>query len=287
MKTRHKAIVSYSDKYVADKYHSNYILTFLQHEHLRMNTALVEERRKKGIVVKRFVTKKRLRQEVAPPSKEFITDFTTSHRELFANFKREKNAERSDSLINEELAPCNVPEVAGHLIQQLTQIPSGTDAAPQYERAIAGILELLFYPSLMNPDAQTRIHGGRKRIDITYDNAASEGFFFRLHNQHNTPSPFIFVECKNYSSDPANPELDQLSGRFSPNRGQFGLLVCRTIIDMNLFLNRCADTFGDSRGTIIPLVDLDLVAALTQIRDGHENPIEAILQQRFRQIALQ
>ena len=40
------------------------------------------------------------------------------------------------------------------------------------------------------------------------------------------------VECKNYSRDLKNPELEQLSGRFSPRRGQVGIAACRTIEDV-------------------------------------------------------
>jgi len=67
------------------------------------------------------------------------------------------------------------------------------------------------------------------------------------------PSAYIPAECKNYSSDPANPALDQLAGRFSTKRGKFGLLICRKFDNKNLFIQRCKDTAQDGRGFIVPL----------------------------------
>ncbi len=130
------------------------------------------------------------------------------------------------------------------------------------------------------------IHEGRKRIDLTFDNAATAGFFFRLHTTLNTPAQFTIIECKNYSRDIANPELDQLSGRFSLHRGKFGLAVCRTIDDMPKFLSRCADTYRDGRGVIIPLVDTDLINLLEAIKENRGDSGEELLTTRFRAIAL-
>lgn len=87
----------------------------------------------------------------------------------------------------------------------------------------------------------------RKRIDITYQNAAKNGFFEFLVN-NNIPCPFVICECKNYSEDPKNPELDQLSGRFSPRRGRFGILICRKVEDKSLMAKRCKDMADDDRG---------------------------------------
>jgi hypothetical protein len=68
----------------------------------------------------------------------------------------------------------------------------------------------------------------------------------------------VFVECKNYGSEIGNPELDQISGRFSPSRGRFGILTCRSFENKGLFVQRCIDTAHDDRGFVIPLDDDDL-----------------------------
>src|ERR1700722_10084122 len=96
------------------------------------------------------------------------------------------------------------------------------------------------YPPLTSPISQHPIHEGRKRIDITYTNMATAGFFKWLAAHY--PSAQIFVECKNCTRDLKNPELDQLSSRFSPSRGQVGLLACRSLEDKELFERRCRDT---------------------------------------------
>jgi hypothetical protein len=280
-----KAVVSYSEAYTPQRYHQHFILNFLQHEQLRLGTALVERRVLKNGDVKRFVTKKRLKATIAPPSKEFITQFTSEHPDVFQQFRAEAQ-HKVRSLSNEELGPDQTTTVAAYLLRELTSTPPGPENATKYHKIIAAVLELLLYPHLITPETEVKIHAGRKRIDITYDNAASEGFFWKLHNQYRTPSQFIFVECKNYSGDPANPELDQLSGRFSPNRGQCGIIVCRNIDRMDTFLQRCADTYADQRGTVLPLVDQDLVEALQLLSGGNESNLEQKLQERFRRIAL-
>lgn len=55
---------------------------------------------------------------------------------------------------------------------------------------------------------------------------------------------------------------------------------------METFIARCADTYTDDRGLIIPLVDNDLIKILEQMKDGVERPEEVLLMERYRSTAL-
>lgn len=70
------------------------------------------------------------------------------------------------------------------------------------------------------------------------------------------------IECKNYSKDLKNPELDQMAGRFSPNRGRFGIICCRSIKDKKLIIDSEHDTVIDNRGWIIHLTDEEIIELL-------------------------
>ena len=114
-------------------------------------------------------------------------------------------------------------------------------------------------------------------IDITFENASEKGFFFDFPFKNPAiPCNFVMVECKNYVGEVANPELDQLAGRFSPRRGRFGILACRSLDENAGFLKRCADTFTDDRGLIIPITDADIIAALARYPEKGPNAFEEI-----------
>jgi hypothetical protein len=91
----------------------------------------------------------------------------------------------------------------------------------------------------------------------------------------------IMVECKNYSKDPANPELDQLAGRFSINRGQLGMLLYRSVEDYGRLCARCRDAAQDGRGFMLALGDEQVTEFLELIADGQRAVIDARLQAMF------
>ena len=156
----------------------------------------------------------------------------------------------------------------------------------EYHRVVVSILDFLFYPHLTKPSVEQKIHQGRKRVDVTFDNGATSGFFAALANQAQLTCRYVFAECKNYGRDVGNPEIDQLSGRFSVNTGRFGLLLCRAVENINLLYERCRDTLRDGRGLVIPLVDEDLVDSLRQRARGQGFHLETKLDQAYRRIAL-
>ena len=212
-----KGVVSFCSDYTPDNYYNHFVLNFMQNEHIQLNSALVQQR---GDGTK-FVTKKSLKERF-PMSKDFLADFSQRHPEILAKFKQES---KTTTLTNLELSAESTRDLANFLIQELKSIPTGPAEATRYHRLITGVLEFLFYPNLIYPTLEVEIHDGRKRIDITFDNAAVDGIFFRLSNAMRLPCQFIMVECKNYTSDPANPELDQLSGTLFTKQRKSRIIV--------------------------------------------------------------
>jgi len=135
---------------------------------------------------------------------------------------------------------------------------------------------------LCHPQKQHKIHGGRKRIDITYSNEARSGFFNWVSLHY--PSAFIFVECKNYGKEIGNPELDQLAGRFSPSRGKVGMLVFRSIDDAERLFRSCKDTAGDDRGFILTLTDAEIEQLLLEAQSTSGPPTYQLLKDKFSRL---
>lgn len=280
-----KGVVSYVKEYNHGKYHQHYALEFLQEDHLRRNTTLVQTTyNEDGTIRRRFVTKKDLIERELPSDKELLLDFTRRHPAVFNDFRRE-TAEDIQALPDSEFEFINVDDLINHLIGRLRNTSRGDRDAAAYHSLMVGILEFIFYPNLINPIKEAEINEGRKRIDISFDNGAPDGgFFHRLQHAFRIPCPYIFVECKNYSKDIANPELDQMVGRLSPNRGKFGIIVCRDINDEVRFIQRCADSYIADHGLIIPLTDEDVIAMLEQKRAGVMHPEDEILSSKARAI---
>lgn len=280
-----KGIVSYSTAYSAGRFHRHFVLSYLQNEHLRLNSALVQRKKLKGGKESVWVRKSDIQAHEAPFDKDYLTRFTQQHVDVFRNFKRTAG-ENISSLDNHELTERDAIEVIDYLRDELTNIEAGPRMAGSYHRLVVGILELAFYPSLIYPEVEREINDGRKRIDIIFENAAKEGFFARLHQTHGITCPYIFIECKNYSRDVANPELDQMIGRFSPNKGKYGIVVCRDVDDMETLLMRCRDAHVNQQGTAMPLVDDDLHRMLDALRLNDREIIERLMSGRLRRVVL-
>lgn len=248
-----KAIVRRHLQYDVDEYYRHFLLEHLRQVELDANSSLVEVLKNK----KRRVTKKALTVKYGK-GKKAIVRASLKYPEVLARYKQEKAGKDIIPLTHEDIAAIEGQDTPDwdRLLKDVTSLPTGKESADQYEKAVEALLTALFYPDLTSPRTQHKIHEGRKRIDITYTNMAQGGFFRWLSLNYTAMQ--VFVECKNYGKDVTNPELDQLTGRFGPSRGQVGLLVCRSFKDKKRFLASCRDSAKDARGYVIALDDKDL-----------------------------
>jgi len=171
-----------------------------------------------------------------------------------------------------------IPSMASTLVA----LKPGNEEADAFVKIIAPILEALLGPSLKSPVVECKINEGRKRVDIVFSNVATSGFFGRLPS-HGVVCPFVFVECKNYSTDPANPEVDQLAGRLDMIRGMLGFLVCRQIEKKEQLIARCRDVLRQGK-YILVLEDKDILQ-LARLRAGNrQEAIDSYLDLLYRQL---
>ena len=261
-----KSIVRLNADYNVSTYYRHYILERLKEEEKQQNSSLVEiikTGKKKG---EKKVYKKDLMDKYGTQSKTVSIEQTDRFPDILKQYK-EDHSDPTPALNHRQIAeaegtePPNWPE----LLSAVTTLDPGKRQAYRYEDAIVDLLNALLYPSLVDPETQTPLHDGLKRVDITYTNNAFAGFFEWLARRYD--APYVFVECKNYGDEIGNPDVDQLAMRFSKQRGKFGLLVCRKIEDRAKLLKRCQGVAKDGHGFIICLDDDDLAQLINESKN--------------------
>lgn len=275
-----KSIVRKKLDFDASNYFNNYVLEFLADAEISAGSSLVHLLKDKSPKV----YKKDLKRKYGT-GKAVAVEITKRHPEILEGFRNGKRDRFQGPLANEDLAEAAnlvLPDFQDRL-DDMKALAPGKAQANSYHKAIERLLTGVLSPDLTFPYKEFPIHNGRKRIDIFYANSASVGFFAWLAKHY--PAANVVVECKNYNGDPSNPELDQLASRFSPSRGQFGFLVCRSFQDKDLFWARCRDTAKDGRGWIIPLDDDDLVE-LVEAREvePHSQQLWFFFRNRFNRL---
>lgn len=276
-----KSIVRLAGVYDVGSYYRHYLLPEMQKQHLASGSSLVEVLKNKA----RRVTKKSL-IDLYGSGKDAVAKLTEENPGVLAKYKKAKAEDPSYPISNSQFS-----EIEGStnvqlfdLYKAVTDVPVGRAHAHKYERAVEGLLSALLYPSLVHPVRQSPINQGRKIVDLRFTNSARAGFFFWI-KQHYT-APYVFIEFKNYAEDVKNPELDQLSGRFSKSGGQVGILICRGVSDRKKIDAMCRDTAKDGRGYMIVLDDADLEILVKSTSAMHYDASRTILNDRFDQLVL-
>lgn len=263
----------------SQEFYNFHMVEFLQTEYLNAGAALVETL-KNGT---RRVTKTSVK-EVHPLIKDDLAAFVRDHPEVLEAYKKLKGASGPPELDDLELG-FDESAFATALIERLADIPMGADNASSYHSLAMGICTFLFFPHLITPVKEYEQHEGRKRVDIKYTNAANGGFFHHVLSAPQTRAMSVYVECKNYNRRVANPELDQLAGRFNIRQGKFGLLLCRHMENRQRVIAGCRDTCLDDRGVMLPIEDSDLVAMLQLIQNDRRSRIDQYLHKIFDEVA--
>ncbi len=235
-----------------------------------------------GDIRKKVVYKKTV-DEHYPTNKDFLTDFSLAHPEVIDRYRDTlKDIASKIPDINDE----NYKEalLANKLKEELLAIPTGAASANEYHDYCLSVISFLFFPNLIYPKKEREINEGRKRIDITYTNGKISGLFYRIAIDQHLKGNTIHVECKNYTKDVKNPELDQLLGRFDHNRGRFGMLFFRKADDMNKLISRCKDAAGQSLGVALPIDDDFIIKCLEYVEANERRKIDAHLEALFQNV---
>jgi hypothetical protein len=280
-----KSIVRLTPDYDIDRYYRHYILSDIVAEEKASNSSLVQIVRTGKNKGQRRVTKKSVEEKYGAQKKALAISRTNDRPELFAKFK-EENSGPTPALDHRQLADAGgvPPPDWDKLLRDVIDIPVGKKSAYEYETAVQNLMEALFYPYLVEPETQTPLHGGLKRVDITFKNYAQSGFFRWLSLHHS--SSYVFLECKNYGAEIGNPEIDQIAMRFSPSRGRFGVIFCRNIEDRKRLNKRCRAAAIDGHGYVVVLDDSDLGELVDSAKSILNDGSFPAIDRQFRQLIL-
>jgi hypothetical protein len=279
-----KSIVRLNMNYNIGMYYRHYVLEKLKEEEKDKNSSLVHILRSGKRKGEKEVYKTDLMAKYGKQEKTVSIQQTDRHPELLQQYKAD-HADPTPALSHSQIADAEGTEPPNweKLLEAVLKLEPGKKQAYLYEDSIVDLMNALFYPVLVDPDTQTPIHDGLKRVDITFTNYALSGFFEWLSRHY--PCPYVFVECKNFGSEIGNPEIDQIAMRLAENRGQFGIVVCRKVEDRGKMLKRCQAVAKDGHGFIIVLDDDDLKQLVEEGKASFPSTYEfPTLQRKFKEL---
>jgi len=113
---------------------------------------------------------------------------------------------------------------AESLKKKLREIPSGREAAAEYQRTILEILNFLFNPELINGEPEVRTIDGTERRDIIFTNDSDESFWEYIRTAHD--GILVMFECKN-TDDLTIEAINQTATYLGDRIGRLGIIVTR------------------------------------------------------------
>lgn len=168
-------------------------------------------------------------------------------------------------------------------LEEMKKLKPGKKHAPRYHDLILNILKIIFKNSLRKPTKEDPVAGGTQKVDITFQNYRERGFFKQLDEGYHIVCPNIFIECKNYNEDPGNPEFAQIQNRLNKKRGQFGIIVCRNIINEVSIRKRQSNLVNDEKYVII-FIDSDIERLVSMKLEDKEDEIDSYIEKKFKEL---
>lgn len=187
------------------------------------------------------------------------------------DLKRTYLAEK-DRRTDEIAAPVDLRTVSGAdtettpveaYVAELAAIRPGNADAKKYEALMLRILTRLFCPPLLDPHEQVSSHDGREIIDLTFHNAAADGFWRDMKLAHG--ATVVMAELKNMTTL-SNDEVFQTAARLNDVKGKFGVLIARA--SSTLDRQRAYRRLYLERKVVMILTDDDVVDLLRTMESG-------------------
>lgn len=273
------------------EYFNHWVLPSLQHYELGAGSALVEilkngrKRVTKKAVKEKYGVSSDSEAKLPRTAKQLSLEATARDPSILDDYRAKKNRPMPGLDHGAIADATNTPPPDwDKLLDDVLTVKPGKENASKYHHAVEALLKALFWPALDFDSREYKIHEGRKRIDITFNNIAHGGFFDWVNRVVDAPAHQVYVECKNYDEEIANPEVDQLSGRFAKHRGRLGLLCFRSAKDKARVIKRCRDTALDDRGFIIALDDNDLAKLVDERKKNSDSISFDYLMMRYQEL---
>jgi hypothetical protein len=150
------------------------------------------------------------------------------------------------------------------LLEELKTIPEGKAGATAFEDAVGAVLNLCFFRSLSNVEAQARDVDGVIRRDWVASNRGTSGFWEMVRQRYNAVQ--VVVECKNYGNLQAS-DFHQAAYYATNAGGKLVILVFRGEVS-NHYYQHVKRIASQTDGLVLMLNEKDLQVFVRQALNG-------------------
>lgn len=157
--------------------------------------------------------------------KEAVVTITRSDIDLVDRYVRSRERAGADAQPTFEYLDGDVARQSHDLSARLAALPTGREAAADYQRLVLEILNFLFSPELIDGQPEVRTVDGTERRDIIFTNDSDESFWAFTRSEHS--SLLLMFEVKNVGALDAGA-LNQTGTYLGDRLGTLGFIATRS-----------------------------------------------------------